>query len=394
MKTKIYLISMLACMCVVLYAQESQPYVSTLPGYQTAYKHSGAGENWFIQIAGGAQMLAADFDDMNSKTLTRITFMPAVSVGKLFNPYWGLRLKAQGGSLHGFENTGELMQHNKYYNVHIDAMWNWVNYWGVPEKKFNFGPYIGLGFAHKFQNEEALPVTSYPNGIPNQKQYNRYSNALSVNSGIQFGYALSKKVSLDFDLGASVLPDYFDRSVNKAGYEAVFAATGGFTFKLGKADFDAVEPMDYALIDNLNKQINDLKSENANLAKRPVSCPECPKVAPVVPVNEINYVPNVVFFRLNSYKIDKGQQINIYNTAEYLKSHPNATVKIVAYADRQTGNPKYNLALSEKRAKAVAKALTSEYGIPESRVSVEWKGDTEQPYAQNDWNRVAIFFAD
>ncbi|HBQ56250.1 MAG TPA: hypothetical protein DD786_03760, partial [Porphyromonadaceae bacterium] len=64
------------------------------------------------------------------------------------------------------------------------------------------------------------------------------------------------------------------------------------------------------------------------------------------------------------------------------------------YADRQTGTPAYNLALSEKRAKAVADALTSEYGIDSSRISVDWKGDTEQPYAENDWNRVAIFFAE
>ena len=52
------------------------------------------------------------------------------------------------------------------------------------------------------------------------------------------------------------------------------------------------------------------------------------------------------------------------------------------------------MALSERRAKAVANALINEYGIDSSRVSVDWKGDTEQPYAENDWNRVAIFFAE
>ena len=77
-----------------------------------------------------------------------------------------------------------------------------------------------------------------------------------------------------------------------------------------------------------------------------------------------------------------------------MKANPNATVKIVAYADKKTGTPAYNYTLSEKRAKAVAKALTDEYGISSNRISVEWKGDTEQPYAENDWNRVAIFFAE
>jgi len=38
--------------------------------------------------------------------------------------------------------------------------------------------------------------------------------------------------------------------------------------------------------------------------------------------------------------------------------------------------------------------LTNEYGISSDRISIDWKGDTEQPYAENDWNRVAIFFVE
>jgi outer membrane protein OmpA-like peptidoglycan-associated protein len=111
-------------------------------------------------------------------------------------------------------------------------------------------------------------------------------------------------------------------------------------------------------------------------------------------VSEGVYVPNVVFFRINSSTIDKGQQVSVYNTAEYLKANENAKVNIIAYADAQTGTPDYNFALSERRARAVADALTSEYGIDSDRISIDWKGDTVQPYAENDWNRVAIFFVD
>ncbi len=102
----------------------------------------------------------------------------------------------------------------------------------------------------------------------------------------------------------------------------------------------------------------------------------------------------MVFFRINSSKIDRGQQVSVYNTAEYMKGNPNAKVNIVAYADKQTGTPEYNFALSEKRARAVADALINDYGISSSRISLDWKGDTEQPYAENAWNRVAIFFVD
>ncbi len=77
-----------------------------------------------------------------------------------------------------------------------------------------------------------------------------------------------------------------------------------------------------------------------------------------------------------------------------MKANENAKVNIVAYADKQTGTPEYNFALSERRARAVADALINEYGISSDRISIDWKGDTEQPYAENDWNRVAIFFVE
>mgnify|MGYP002738686595 CR=1 FL=1 len=187
---------------------------------------------------------------------------------------------------------------------------------------------------------------------------------------------------------------YSGLSGNDYEWDIAGQALLGVKFGLGgKQDFTNAELMDYNLINDLNSQINRLRAENENLSKRPEFCPECPEIEPVETVESV-YVPNVVFFRLNSATIDRQQQISVYNTAEYLKTNPNATVQIVAYADRQTGTPDYNMKLSERRAKAVADALTSQYQIDSSRISLDWKGDTEQPYAENDWNRVAIFIAD
>jgi outer membrane protein OmpA-like peptidoglycan-associated protein len=370
-------------------AQEAQNE-SQSPGYKTAFKHNNAGDNWFINIGAGAQTIFGD-NDAEAGLADRITVVPTLSVGKWFSPYWGVRLKGQGGTLHGFEQDGAYMQHLKYYNVHVDALWNLANYWGVysTTKTFNFTPYLGLGVGHKFQIDDDVVAPKTNNYDP---QYHRYSNVLSINPGIQFGFSLSKRVSLDFDLGAAIVPDYFDRVVHKAENEAIVTATGGLTFKLGKTTFDVVEPMDYGLINELNGKINALRAENDVLAKRPVSCPDCPQVAPAPVVNEINYVPNVVFFRLNSSKIDANQQISVYNTAEFIKE-TNEKIKVVGYADKNTGTGKYNLGLSEKRARAVAKELTTKYKIPSEKITVEWKGSDEQPYPQNNWNRVVIMSA-
>ena len=151
------------------------------------------------------------------------------------------------------------------------------------------------------------------------------------------------------------------------------------------------------MVDDLNRQLNDLRAKNAELSRRPASCPDCPPAAkPCPPAQKSGdvVVPNVVFFRLGSANIDNNQDISIYNTAEYLKANSGAKVKIIGYADKQTGTANFNMKLSEKRAKNVAKALIEKYNIASDRVSVEWKGSSEQPYKENAWNRVAIFFAE
>jgi len=393
MKAKIFLFGLMLGISSYVFAQENQVYESTAPGYKTAFKHNNAGDNWFINISGGGQVYNIT-DKITGKSLTdRISFMPALAIGKWFSPYWGVRVKGDGLSVNSFYADG-FKQSNDYLNVHLDAMWNLANYWGVysPKKLFNFTPYVGLGWAHRFKLDDntAMPATK----SPIRPDFRRYSDAISVNPGIQFGFRLSERVNLDFDLGVTYVGDYFDRITSHNGEnDNIVHALGGFTFKLGKTTFEAVEPMDYGLINDLNGKINALRAENGELSKRPKSCPECPPCPPAQIVkNEINYVPNVVFFRLNSAKIDPNQQISVYNTANFVKE-TGQKINVVGYADKDTGTSKYNLGLSQKRAQAVAKELMTKYNIPSEKISVEWKGSDVQPYAKNNWNRVVIMSA-
>ena len=62
---------------------------------------------------------------------------------------------------------------------------------------------------------------------------------------------------------------------------------------------------------------------------------------------------------------------------------------LTGYADVQTGNPRYNMALSQRRADSVAKALVDR-GISRDRINTVAKGDVDQPFSIQAENRVVI----
>ncbi len=380
MKVKTILLALLSGFVFSAAAQEYQPQVgfSTEKGYKTNFKKNKAGDNWFISIAGGASMLFGD-ENGNANFGDRLNFAPQFSFGKWFNPYLGFRTQLNGGVIHGFEGrNAEVMQHNKYMAAHIDFLWDVTNFWApYNEKKvFRLIPWVGLGYAQRFKTTESVERSR--------------TESPTLNAGILTAFRLSNRVDLNVELQGSLLNEQFNRVSMHHLCDGLVQLSAGLTFKLGKTNFEVLEPMDYDLLNDLNGQINRLRAENDELSKRPVSCPECKETVEEI-VN--NVVDNVVFFRLNSSKIDKNQQINIYNTAEFIKAN-NTPIKVIGFADKKTGKADYNMQLSEKRAKAVAKELIDKYGISSSQITVEWKGCEEQPYSENSWNRVVIMRAE
>ncbi len=379
MKTKTLLLALLSGFVLNAAAQEfkSQVGFSTEKGYKTNFKKNKAKDNWFISIAGGASILLGDQND-KADLGNRLNFAPQFSFGKWFNPYLAFRTQINGGILHGFEGEEATMQHNKYVAAHLDLLWDVTNFWAPynEHKVFRLIPWIGLGYAQRFKTSDAVERSR--------------TESPTLNAGLLTAFRLSKRVDLNVEVQGSLLNEQFNRVDMNHLTDGIVQLSAGLTFKVGKTDFEVIEPMDYDLLNDLNNQINALRAENDELSKRPVSCPECKETVTEV-VN--NVVDNVVFFRLNSSKIDKNQQINIYNTAEYVKAN-NTPIKVIGYADKNTGKADYNMQLSEKRARAVAKELTEKYGIDSSRITIEWKGCEEQPYSENSWNRVVIMRAD
>ena len=96
-----------------------------------------------------------------------------------------------------------------------------------------------------------------------------------------------------------------------------------------------------------------------------------------------------VFFTINSTYIRKAEGEKLEKLAEWMKANPDFNVALVGYADKETGTPDGNMKLSENRAKVVKERLVK-LGVPAERISTAFKGDTVQPFAENNKNRVVI----
>ncbi|MDR1723650.1 MAG: OmpA family protein [Tannerella sp.] len=390
MKIKVLLLAFVCVTVVSLSAQEYQPQVgfSTENGSKVNFKKNKAGDNVFISLGGGASALFGDYNG-DASIGDRLSWAASIAIGKWYTPYIGWRMKFDGGPVKNYYYTftgtrtltdwNEAYGSNPYYgNLHADILWDITNYWApYNEKKVvRFIPFAGIGYSVR------SGIGSY---------LFKRTESPSVNLGINIPFRLGERVDLFLEGQYTLLNEAFNRIDIGHEEDRIFQGLIGLNFKLGRTNFEVIEPMDYDLLNDLNSQINALRAQNDELSKRPKSCPECPKVAPVVEESRES-LKNVVFFRLNSSVIDKNQEGNIYNTSEYAKKY-NLPVKVVGYADKKTGNADYNYGLSERRARAVAKRLTEKYGIPTEKISIEWKGDTQQPYGEGEhyqWNRLVI----
>ena len=150
--------------------------------------------------------------------------------------------------------------------------------------------------------------------------------------------------------------------------------------------FAPVEPLDQAYIDGLQSQINALRAENAELAKRPEKCPELEVAAPAA--NDRFVADKSILFAQGKSAVSNDQLITVFDAAEFVNKGEGELV-VTGYVAK---NESRFAGLAEKRAKAVATLLTEKYGVSADKITVEWKEAGEAPYSadQQGWNRVVI----
>lgn len=392
MKAKFLILSLtVGFMALSTTFQAQAQETSSKPGRKTTFA-KGEG-HWFIDLQAGAAMLPLGEANNKAAFMDRVGVVPQLAVGKWHEPYFATRLRVYGGNVYGFikdEKRSEIDRYNNMFGfASLDFMFDLVDYFGhySPKRVFHFIPVVGVGLSSLFSatDKDGKKIDT-----------GDFSPSPSLNGGLLLKFRLGRRVDLNIEGQAVLLKSNFVGSgLSNNNADLLGLASAGLSIRLGKTDFTEVVPMNEAEIMTLREQINSLRRENAELSKRPVSCPECPEIVPIQETKDVIRIAaeNIVYFRLGSAKIDQNQMINIYNTARYAKEN-NTKIFVVGYADVKTGTSQVNMRLSQKRANAVADVLVKKYGVSRESIVIDYKGSDVQPFATNEWNRVVIMTAE
>ena len=359
--------------------------------------------HWFgqLQIGGQETLGEGSFGKLLSGNAQ-------LAVGYKFNPYIGMRLAVnawQSKGAYNYEIPGYTDNHYYKWNYvapTLDAVVDLTNLIGGynPTRLVEFDLLAGIGANIGFNNKQARNLAGDFNKIFNDYLNSKYpadgrgpvntdAAALNAWDGTkcrflgQFGFGLnfniSSRVQLGVEFMANVLNDNYN-SKKGPNTDWYFNCLAGVSYAFGtryETTTRVIEP-----------------------APEPVVVEKIIEKVVEVPVVEENPVEKEVFrrdvfFLINQYTIRPTEMPKVAQVAEYLQSHPNATVTITGYADKGTGTQAFNLRLSAQRSQAVAKCLQEQYFIPASRMVVKSMGeDMYQPYPDAVQNRVAICIAE
>ena len=327
--------------------------------------------HWFIQAEVGAAHTVGE-----AKFTDLISPAAAVNVGYKFAPIFGVRLGVSGWQAKAGWVTPSQTYQYKYLQGNLDIMADLSTlFCGFnPKRVFNAYIFGGAGLNHAFDNDEANALDTRSHEL--EYLWQDKQNLIAGRMGLGCDLRLNDRLAINIEGNANVLSDKFNSK--KAGNcDWQFNVLVGLNIKLGKS-YKKTAPVYY----------------------EPEPIVEQPKPQPVVKQPEPEPVAVVVepmkqniFFALNSALLQKDQQSKIDAMVAYMEKYPASKVAITGYADKETGNPRINMTLSEKRAKIVADALKAK-GIAADRIVTDFKGDTVQPYRVPEENRVSICIAE
>lgn len=335
--------------------------------------------HWYLQAQIGGQHTLGEieFGDLLSPNAQ-------LGVGYNFNENLGARFSLNAWqSKAGWNNPSHTWKWN-YVAPAADLTVNLSNLlMGYKaDRKFTVNWLIGVGANIAFNNDEAHDVNAALVGVTKSQEnlsllWDGTKVRLQGRTGLAADYNFNQRWSIGLEIQANLINDHYNSK--KAGNsDWYFNGLLGVKCNLGKTSYKkTVLVPTVGVIERVIERVVEKPATAATAA-----------VAQVAQVAE--NIRRDVFFNINCTEISAVEMQKVKEIADYMKKNQSAIVEITGHADKGTGNAKINQKLSENRAKVVAQALIKNYGIAESRIKTAAKGDTVQPFSENDLNRVSI----
>lgn len=363
--------------------------------------------HWSLKAQGGASytMGEAKFGDLVSPTaqlMASYNFHHAMGVRFGFN---------------GWEGKGTVVVTDEIYKFNFvqfsaDYVLDLANIIGGFKHDRIWTPYVfaGIGGAYAFNNNQA---GSY---LPEYKtvlsKYWSMTPLFVVRAGLGTDFWVAKNLALGLELNTNIYGDKFNSkgADGKFNPDFQFNALFGVKFRFGgntrpsKAYADKVAAEEAARLaaeaaakaeaERLAaekaeaERIAREKAEAERLAKEAAAKAEAERLA-AERARICAEQSNNIFFTIGSFAVRKSEEVKLKKLINFLNTNPDYSVELVGYADKATGSPARNMYMSKARVKVVYDKMI-EMGVPAERISTSHVGDTVQPFAENDMNRVII----
>lgn len=327
----------------------------------------------FVEAQGGVQFTSTD-----AKIDKLLMPTAGFSIGRYFSPAVGLRLHVNGWQTKGgFDQLDQYYKFN-YITTDADLLLNLTNLFSKRyNHALNFILVGGFGLTNAWNNDQLKAITAQHQDLNTQLAWDKNRLSHNIRAGLRLETNVTKPLGLSLEVTANSLSDRFNSKVNTSD-DWMFTAMLGLSIRFGHK---------YAGPTYITKLIDVVDSVWVD---EPTTIMVKEK-KPVVKMEQ-KRIEEVVFFNIRESEADAAQGIDqaIKKIADLMKTSDDANFTVTGYADKGTGNPKLNKMYALKRAQGVTDKLINEHGIDASRVKSDSKGDTVQPFEENDKNRCVI----
>ena len=340
--------------------------------------------HWYIQ----AQPLGMQYTLGENPFGKLLSYNVQVAGGYNFNKYLGARF-----AINAFQSKGgwdmDVNKNWKWYYIApaVDVTLDLSNlmFGYNPDRLFTFGVFAGIGANVAWGNKEAATVKSELTSIYGHDNALRYlwdggKSSFLGRAGIMGDFNIDQHWSVGLELQATTLSDKYNSK--KAGNtDWYFNGLIGVKYVFGNKNTKQA-----VAAQQQNQQAAPLTDSQVNMVEKVIE----KTIYVETTIHEISR--SIYFKQAGKTSIPASEMGKVQEVADFLKEHPEATVTLCGYADKGTGNPTINARLAEKRVQSVADALIKKFNIAESRITIDHKGDTEQPM-EGTANRVTIAVA-